>query len=118
MLGISCPQCGKALKVREEQRGARVLCPACKKPLVIPAQKATPAAAGGWHFAQDNKKRGPISFAQLKSLVARGQLKANDLVLPENASKWVPVNSIPGLESSRSDAANRRAPRSRSSSRF
>ncbi len=61
---ISCPQCGKALKVRDELLGKRVVCPGCRQPVrlnppaarrrVWPWAGAAAAAAfvllalGGW----------------------------------------------------------------------
>jgi hypothetical protein len=40
-----CPNCHKGLTAKDEQAGKKVVCPACKKPLVIPKQKRAASAA-------------------------------------------------------------------------
>lgn len=42
---LSCPSCGKGLKVKEELAGQRARCPYCKAPITIP--EAAPAPGGG-----------------------------------------------------------------------
>lgn len=40
---FKCPNCQKLLNVRDHLAGKRAACPACKKPLVVPAPQAAPA---------------------------------------------------------------------------
>ena len=94
MHAVSCPQCGKGLKVRDELLGQRVLCPACKKPLQLPAKLAKKSA--GWYYASSKQKKGPVSLAELRSLFARKILKPDDLVLPEQGSQWMPLRAALG----------------------
>lgn len=49
MIRFNCPNCGKALQVKEEHTGYRVACPGCQHPLVVPGgngagQPGVPAA--------------------------------------------------------------------------
>src|SRR5262245_30960920 len=39
---FKCPNCKKALAVKEQMAGKKAACPACKKPLVIPNSVAKP----------------------------------------------------------------------------
>jgi formylglycine-generating enzyme required for sulfatase activity len=36
MIPVACPQCGKALKVKDELAGKKVKCPSCGKPVPVP----------------------------------------------------------------------------------
>src|SRR5262249_4452386 len=40
---FSCPHCKKALTVKDQHAGRRAPCPACKKPVIIPAPVGKPA---------------------------------------------------------------------------
>jgi hypothetical protein len=40
---FKCPNCKKALAVKEQMAGKKAACPACKKPLIIPNSVAKPA---------------------------------------------------------------------------
>jgi endogenous inhibitor of DNA gyrase (YacG/DUF329 family) len=41
MITLTCPGCGKPLRVKDEFAGKRVKCPGCGAPVPIPAQAAT-----------------------------------------------------------------------------
>ncbi len=43
MIGFSCPQCGKALQVRDERPGDRVKCPQCGQVAMVPHPALAPA---------------------------------------------------------------------------
>src|SRR5260370_41138618 len=40
---FKCPNCKKALAVKEHMAGKKAACPSCKKPLMIPARVSNPA---------------------------------------------------------------------------
>jgi hypothetical protein len=43
VIKFKCPHCQRALSVKEHLAGKRAPCPACKKPLVVPAPQSAPA---------------------------------------------------------------------------
>jgi hypothetical protein len=48
-------------------------------------------------ITRSNQKFGPYSLADLRQMVAQGNLVATDLTWEEGSSQWVPLSSIPGL---------------------
>jgi hypothetical protein len=57
-----------------------------------------------WYYARNKKKIGPVSFVQLRRLVAVGELGASDMLLQAGAAKWVEAGSVPGLVQVRAPA--------------
>jgi hypothetical protein len=55
VIRFSCPQCGKILKVPEENAGRAMVCPRCQEPSVAPAAegRTPPAERPGQHIARD-----------------------------------------------------------------
>jgi hypothetical protein len=51
----------------------------------------------GWFCKVGDKKVGPLSVQQLKTIVARGQLRAEHLVRRGDAGPWVPAGRVKGL---------------------
>ena len=65
---------------------------------VIPDLEITPKSASGrWHYAQNDIQKGPVSFDELRSLVASGNLDGSDLVWTDGMKEWAPAHSVPGL---------------------
>ncbi len=58
---------------------------------------APPPLPPGWFYAQNKKKVGPLSWAQIQQLAASGAIKAADMVLPQGTGKWVAAGSLPAL---------------------
>jgi hypothetical protein len=58
---VSC-QCGKAFKVKERLAGKVVRCPACKKPLRIPAAQRTEGAGESHPHAADEHQEAVLKF--------------------------------------------------------
>ena len=52
-----------------------------------------------WYYAQGGKeKQGPVSEAQIKAMVADGQLQASDLVWAEGMASWTAISSTPEFQ--------------------
>ena len=51
----------------------------------------------GWFCKIGEKKVGPLSVQQLKTIAARGQLRAEHLVRRGDAGPWVPAGRVKGL---------------------
>jgi TM2 domain-containing membrane protein YozV len=50
-----------------------------------------------WYYAQNNERRGPVSFAKLKAMAAEGWLGRDDLVWRQGMANWVPARDAEGL---------------------
>ena len=50
-----------------------------------------------WFYIRDRKKIGPIPWTNLRELVASGQLRPADMVLPGGATRWTQALAIDGL---------------------
>jgi S1-C subfamily serine protease len=59
------------------------------------------AAAGpptpAWFLARKKEKLGPFSLAQLKKMAAAGQLRPEDMLLPEGQGTWTTAECIAGV---------------------
>jgi hypothetical protein len=109
-LKVRCP-CGATLALSSQASSAKtVTCPKCGQTLAVPpprpaaamppgpAAAPQPAASGPrWYVALNKQKLGPFAAVQLRQMVTAGQLKPEDMVLPEGQGKWAPASSLPGL---------------------
>jgi hypothetical protein len=50
-----------------------------------------------WYYARGGAQTGPVSFGDLKTAAASGQLGAEDLVWREGTAEWVPARTVAGL---------------------
>ena len=50
-----------------------------------------------WYYAQNNERRGPVSFAKLKAMAGDGWLGRDDLVWRQGMPNWVPARDAEGL---------------------
>jgi len=50
-----------------------------------------------WYYAQNNERKGPVSFAKLKAMAADGWLGPHDLVWRQGMAGWVPARDADGL---------------------
>ncbi|MGA2442429.1 MAG: DUF4339 domain-containing protein [Tepidisphaeraceae bacterium] len=50
-----------------------------------------------WFYAQGGQQSGPISAADLKELIGRGQIGPADMVWHEGMPKWAPAGEMPEL---------------------
>ena len=54
-----------------------------------------------WYYTQGaaQEKKGPVPEAEIKSLVAGGQIHATDLLWSEGMANWAPLSALPQLHS-------------------
>ncbi len=50
-----------------------------------------------WYYTNNRQPIGPVSVEQLRQLVSRGSVQANDLVWKEGMADWVPASSVANL---------------------
>ena len=50
-----------------------------------------------WYYVRNGAQSGPVSFDELKSAAASGQLAPADLVWKEGTADWVPSRTVAGL---------------------
>src|SRR6185437_4601686 len=50
-----------------------------------------------WYYARDGQQAGPVQFAELQAMAARGQLAASDLVWTEGLTQWQPAWQVQEL---------------------
>ena len=53
--------------------------------------------ADDWYYAQNQDRRGPVSFAKLKTIAADGWLRREDLVWNAGMTEWTAAEKVPGL---------------------
>jgi TM2 domain-containing membrane protein YozV len=53
--------------------------------------------ADDWYYAQNQDRRGPVSFAKLKTIAADGWLRREDLVWHAGMTEWTAAEKVPGL---------------------
>lgn len=97
---LQCPRC-RAAFAAEVNGAGHGQCPACREMVAV----SVATAAERWFFAQNRKKIGPLSLAQLLELSVTGQLQPNDMVCAEGSPRWVQAASVPGLFDAPEDQA-------------
>jgi hypothetical protein len=50
-----------------------------------------------WYFADGDVERGPVTEAQLRTLIGTGNLTREDLVWKEGLEDWLPAGEVPSL---------------------
>jgi TM2 domain-containing membrane protein YozV len=53
--------------------------------------------ADDWYYAQKQERRGPVSFAKLKTMASDGWLRREDLVWHVGMPEWTPAEKVHGL---------------------
>jgi TM2 domain-containing membrane protein YozV len=53
--------------------------------------------ADGWYYAQNQERRGPVSFAKLKAMAGDGWLRREELVWHAGMPEWTAAEKVPGL---------------------
>jgi hypothetical protein len=51
----------------------------------------------GWYYAQNGQSVGPVSQAELKQLIAAGQVGGDDQVWHQSMANWMAAKKVPGL---------------------
>ncbi len=106
MLTVSCPQCDSKMQAPDEYLGKNAKCGSCGYQFVIdgestavielapierPPRPAGPPPLGAekeWYFTVDGVRKGPISFAEMSSLVAVGGVEPRTLVWCNGMDDW------------------------------
>lgn len=50
-----------------------------------------------WYYAAGGNQQGPVPLTTLQQYVAGGMLKADDVVIKEGGTAWLPIKSVPEL---------------------
>lgn len=50
-----------------------------------------------WYVGRNGERRGPFTTAQLRQMVASGQVAGTDLVWCQGMAAWAPCSTVPGL---------------------
>ncbi len=50
-----------------------------------------------WYYVKDGARQGPVSFEQMRGLVAQRHLLPGDMVWRDGLADWVPASSVPEL---------------------
>jgi tetratricopeptide (TPR) repeat protein len=89
---LACAQCGLLYAApRPDESG---LCPVCFQRA---ATGGPTAPVGRWFYARGKQKHGPLGRPELRRLGLAGQLRPDDMLLPEGGRTWVPAKSLDGL---------------------
>lgn len=88
----NCPGCAVRFEVMSVRKDGQVTCPSCGRIFHgdIPASSL-------WYVARENQKIGPLLFTELKRLVLEAKLKASELILRADSTKWVEAGGVAGL---------------------
>jgi uncharacterized membrane protein len=96
---VVCPHCGVPQPTRA---GAPSPVEARDTPLPqAPPQPAPPepgaAEPVSWHYIRDGVRRGPVSLAELREMLRRGEIAPDAPVKSEGELYWLPISHVPGL---------------------
>jgi predicted Zn finger-like uncharacterized protein len=84
---IRCKKCSHIIVVRGTNEAAAAAAPAA----------AAPADAGGWHLVVDGDQVGPVSEADIRGRIERGEVNAETYVWKEGFADWLKLSAIPEL---------------------
>lgn len=56
-----------------------------------------PNGEENWYYAVGGNQQGPVPLTTLQQYVAGGMLKADDVVIKEGGTAWLPIKSVPEL---------------------
>ncbi len=82
------------------QARAAASTPAPEAVAVASVPEANHQAKAEWHYAIGAEQHGPVTFGQIRGMVANGTLPANELVWKEGMSDWEPVATVRELAAS------------------
>ncbi len=100
---IVCDSCGTKYSIADEKvRGKvfKIRCKKCSHIIVVRGGESAPEAAaptsdGGWHVVIDGEQVGPLSDADVRTKVERGELKADTYTWKEGFADWVKLSAVP-----------------------
>jgi len=62
----------------------------------------------GWHVQRGSEVVGPIDLAQMRDMVAKGEISTDTLVWREGFEEWVPAGRVPALHATHPDTSEPR----------
>lgn len=105
MLSITCENCGKTLEIGEEHLGKQGRCYYCKQPITVRAEAPMPPSvaprtnpypsldeepkSSEWYYSINKNPKGPVSEAQMYSLIADKAVDGDTLMWQEGFPKWI-----------------------------
>lgn len=100
---IVCDSCGTKYSIADEKvRGKvfKIRCKKCSHIIVVRGgesapEAAAPAADGGWHVVIDGEQVGPLSDADVRTKIERGEVKADTYTWKEGFADWVKLSAVP-----------------------
>src|SRR5947208_16971268 len=105
---IVCDSCATKYSISDDKvRGKvfKIRCKKCSHIIVVrgnetasAAAPAAPAAAvegGGWHLVVDGDQVGPISDADVRGRIERGEINSETYVWKEGFADWLKLSAIP-----------------------
>lgn len=113
MISVKCQACGAEYKVPPSMAGRRTAC-TCGADLSIPLPQDERSAvdpkklqSAQWYVNTDGETRGPISYEEVRALVARGQLRAEHRVYAEPLGDWKQAGEVDALRPGGGEEADR-----------
>jgi predicted Zn finger-like uncharacterized protein len=105
---IVCDSCGTKYSISDDKvRGKvfKIRCKKCSHIIVVrgnetasaaaPAAPAAAVEAGGWHLVVDGDQVGPVSDADVRGRIERGEINAETYVWKEGFADWLKLSAIP-----------------------
>jgi len=104
---IICDSCGTKYSISDDKvRGKvfKIRCKKCSHIIVVrggesqdeaSAAPAAAAADGGWHIVVEGEQVGPISEADVRSRVERGEIRADTYIWKEGFADWLKLSAVP-----------------------
>jgi len=106
---IICDSCGTKYSISDDKvRGKvfKIRCKKCSHIIVVrggesqdDAAAAAPAPAasadGGWHIVVEGEQVGPISEADVRARVERGEIRGDTYIWKEGFADWLKLSAVP-----------------------
>ena len=102
---IVCDSCGTKYSIADDKvRGKvfKIRCKKCSHIIVVRGGESggtetasAPAGDGGWHLVIDGEQVGPISDADVRTKIERGEVKGDTYTWKEGFADWVKLSAVP-----------------------
>jgi hypothetical protein len=98
---ISCPHCGRTLKITSDLLNKRITCSACKKKINLvsgpPKPKGPPPvpdSARPWHLHVLGRNVGPYTADTVREQLKAGKISPDTLAWKDGQEDWLPVGEV------------------------
>jgi predicted Zn finger-like uncharacterized protein len=107
LMKIICDSCGTKYSISDDKvRGKvfKIRCKKCSHIIVVrggesqedaSAAPAPAAADGGWHIVVEGEQVGPISEADVRARVERGEIRGDTYIWKEGFADWLKLSAVP-----------------------